>query len=70
MENVKKIYKAFNQQGGTIHQLREKLSKAIKQDKCLEAVVIDGYFEYLFNCKHEKLLNIELSILEARVNLN
>ena len=70
MENVKKIYKAFNQQGGTIHQLRDKLTKAIKQDKVLEAVIIDGYLDYILNLKHEKLLSIELSILEARVNLN
>ena len=70
MENVKKVYQAFNQQGGTIHHLREKLTKAIRQDKCLEAVVIDGYLDYILNLKHEKLLSIELSILEARVNLN
>jgi hypothetical protein len=65
--NINKVYNSFNQQGGTIHQLREKLENSIKTDKVLTSIVIDGYLEYLFNLDNETILNSELNILQGRL---
>jgi len=66
IERVSQIYQVFGQQGGTIHQLRQKLSDEIniKENRILKSIVIEGYLDYLFNQENDKIIELELRILE------